>query len=447
MAEETNNTPSDNDQKVELDNDPIKREVKKHHHKTFASAIAASIIISAFIGAITGFSASEVSNKGLRGAIQQLTNPQTSDSQNVSGVNNSKSGTLNVVDEESAVIKAVDKASPAVVSVIVTKDVPKLDSYFMDPCADDPFFNPFGFRSAPQQQIPPETEKREIGGGTGFIIDKEGYIVTNRHVVDDEDAEYTVILNDGITVDATVLARDSFMDLAIIKIETDADLPTIELGNSDNLKIGQTVIAIGNSLGEFRNTVSKGIISGLKRSISAGDGMGQTELLDQVIQTDAAINPGNSGGPIVNLSGQAVGINVAMAQGAENIGFSIPINEVAKVYQSVKETGKIIRPYIGVRYMLINKQVQEENNLPYDYGALIIRGQSRTDLAVVPGSPADKAGLTENDIILEVDGVKVTQENDLASIIKRKQAGDQVVLKVYSKGQENMVNVILEQAD
>lgn len=425
----------------------VKKELKKHHKKTFASIMATSIVVSGIMGAIAGFGASEISNKGVRGVLKRMAISQKSTdvaTENDSKATTSKGKTLRVVEEESAVIDVVEKSSPAVVSVIVTKDVPKLDNYFADPFADDPFFNPFGFRSVPQSE--PQTEKREIGGGTGFIVGEDGFIVTNRHVVDDEDAEYSVVLNDGSKFDAVVLARDSLIDIAIIKVDAEQKFPVIELGDSDSLKIGQTVIAIGNSLGEFRNTVSKGIISGLKRSISAGDGMGQSELLDEVIQTDAAINPGNSGGPIVNLSGQVIGVNVAMAQGAENIGFAIPINEVEKIYKSVKKEGRIVRPYIGVRYMLLNKQVQEENNLSFDYGALVLRGGSASALAVIPGSPADKAGLLENDIILEIDGVKISQENDLARVIKRKGVGDSVVLKVWSKDSEKILTVVLEEA-
>jgi serine protease Do len=242
------------------------------------------------------------------------------------------------------------------------------------------------------------------------------------------------------------LATDSYFDIAVIKVEGN-NLPVVELGDSEKLKIGQTVIAIGNSLGEFRNTVSKGIISGLKRNVDAGDGRGRTETLEAVIQTDAAINPGNSGGPLLDLSGKVIGINVAMAQGAENIGFSIPVNEVKDIYQSVKTTGKIARPYIGVRYMIITDEFSKENNLSVDYGALIVRGERITDLAVIPGSPADKAGLLENDIILEVDGVKINEENDLSRIVRRKKVGDTLRLKILSKGKEKEVALVLEEAD
>jgi len=233
-------------------------------------------------------------------------------------------------------------------------------------------------------------------------------------------------------------------DIAILKIEG-KDLPCVELGDSLGLKVGQSVIAIGNALGEFRNTVSTGVISGLSRSVTAGGvGIG-TEQLIGVIQTDASVNPGNSGGPLLNIAGQAIGINTAVAQGAENIGFAIPINEVKNAFQSVKENGRIIRPWLGIRYALINKEIAEANKLSVDYGALIIRGEEQTDLAVIPGSPADKAGLEENDIILEIGGQKINEDNPLIKAISRFKVGDEIELKILHKGGEKRVKVVLEE--
>lgn len=215
----------------------------------------------------------------------------------------------------------VRQVSPAVVSIIVSKYVSILQQEY---------YNPFGENSPFKILIPRIVEKgkelKEVGGGSGFIISADGLIVTNKHVVLDKEAEYTVLTNDGNKFPAQVLARDSAQDVAILKIDAN-NLPTVTLGNSDNIEIGETVIAIGNALGEFRNTVSSGIISGLMRSITAGGG-GFSEQLDQVIQTDAAINSGNSGGPLLNLYGEVIGINTAVAQNAENIGFAIPINQV-----------------------------------------------------------------------------------------------------------------------
>jgi serine protease Do len=241
------------------------------------------------------------------------------------------------------------------------------------------------------------------------------------------------------------MAIDPVSDVAVIKIEAGKALPTLDLADSSNLKIGQTAIAIGNSLGEFRNTVSKGIISGLKRNVTAGDGFGQAETLSEVIQTDAAINPGNSGGPLLNINGQVIGVNVAMAQGAENIGFALPINLVKKDIESVKTKGKIIQPFIGVRYIPVTADIQKQNNLPYSYGALVLRGQQMTDFAVVPGSPADKAGIVENDIILEINGQKIDENHQLADQIAKFNVGDTITLKIWHKGEEKNVKVTLEE--
>ncbi len=259
---------------------------------------------------------------------------------------------LSVLSQEDKVVRTVKEVSPAVVSIIVTKDLPVMEQYYQEynPFEGDDFFKQFfedDFFAPFQFQIPQYrqkgTEKREIGGGTGFIVSSDGLILTNKHVVVDEEADYTVLTNEGEKVPAQVLARDPIEDIAVLKIDRD-DLPVVKLGDSDKLAIGQTVVAIGNALGEFRNTVSLGVISGLRRSIMASSGLGQTEQLSEVIQTDAAINQGNSGGPLLNLQGEAIGINVAMAQGAENIGFALPINKAGRDIDQIKKQGKISYP-------------------------------------------------------------------------------------------------------
>ncbi|MBI5401291.1 trypsin-like peptidase domain-containing protein [Candidatus Wolfebacteria bacterium] len=336
------------------------------------------------------------------------------------------------------IVSAVENAAPAVVSVIVTKDLPVMEQYFTNPFGND-FW---GFQIPQYRQK--GTEKKEVGGGTGFIISSDGMIVTNKHVVEDEKAEYTVLTNDGKKYPAQVLARDPLNDLAVLKIN-EKNLPVLKLGDSDKIKIGRTVIAIGNALGEFRNTVSAGIISGLKRSVAASGMASGAEQLQEVIQTDAAINPGNSGGPLLNLAGEVVGVNTAMAQGAENIGFAIPVNQIKKSIESVKKNGKISYPWLGVRYILITEELKKKNNLSVDYGALVSRGEKPEDLAVAPGSPADKAGIIENDIILEVNGVKVNEENTLAALIQKRQIGEEITLKISRKGEEKSVKVKLEE--
>ena len=326
--------------------------------------------------------------------------------------------------QEEKTISAVNEASPAVVSIIITKDLPVLEEYYITPFEE--FFGP-GFQIPQYRQK--GTEKKEIGGGTGFIISEDGMIITNRHVVADTEADYTVLTNDGKKYSAKVIARDPAQDLAILKIEkANESFKVVKLGDSSKLQIGQTVIAIGNALGEFKNTVSVGVISGLGRTITASGG-GLVETLEDIIQTDAAINQGNSGGPLLNLKGEVIGVNTAMALEAENIGFAIPINKAKKDIEQVKNLGKIVYPFLGVRYVLITEKIQKANNLPVDYGALIISGE-QGEPAIFPGSVAQSAGLKEGDIILEFNGEKITPENSLAKIIMNYNPGDKVILKI-----------------
>lgn len=349
--------------------------------------------------------------------------------------------------EEAAVIGVVRRANPAVVSITIAKNVPIYEQYFET--IPSPFFDeffgsdPFGGIRIPQLRQK-GTELKEIGGGSGFFVSSDGYIVTNRHVVADEDASYTVVTSDNKKYDAKVVARDPALDIAVVKVEG-KDFPYLAFGDSDKLEVGRTVIAIGNALSEFRNTVSVGVVSGLSRAITAADSRGGVEALDQLIQTDAAINPGNSGGPLLTLSGEVVGVNVAVAGGAENIGFALSSNSVKNVVDSVKKHGKIVRPFLGVRYVEITEEIKKKNNLSVDYGVLVARGTETADLAVIPGSPADKAGIIENDIILEIDGIKLTPERSLAGIIRTKQVGDVVSLKILSKGKEKTITVTLEE--
>jgi serine protease Do len=352
----------------------------------------------------------------------------------------------NLVTQESLVIDAVKRTRPAVISIVITKDVPVIEQYYEE---INPFFDffgdDFGFRVPRYREK--GVEPREVGSGSGFLISPDGLAVTNRHVVNDEDASYTAFTNDGEKHEVEVIAKDPFFDIAIIKLKGkgEGEYAYLSFADSDTIQVGQTVIAIGNALGEFRNTVSVGVVSGLSRSIIAGDESGRSELLDEVIQTDAAINPGNSGGPLLNLNGRVVGVNVAVARGSENIGFALPANIVKTIVESVEQHGKIVRPFLGVRYMVITKELKEKNKLPVDYGMLIVRGENPGELAVVPGSPADKAGLVENDIILEVDGVKLDGDKTLASVIRRKQVGDTIKLKVLSKGEEKIITATLEE--
>ncbi len=348
-----------------------------------------------------------------------------------------------MVTENDLVVEMIEKVNPAVVSVVVTKDVPIYEQYYEQ-------FNPWGMFgggfSIPRTRES-GTEEREVGGGSGFIVSEEGLVVTNRHVVSDNEARYSILTNDGKTFAVEVLARDQLLDIAILKINdlpNDTKLTHLSFGDSEGLKLGQSVVAIGNALAEFRNSVSVGVVSGLSRSIIATDELGRSENLDQVIQTDAAINPGNSGGPLLNINGEVVGVNVATSRDADNIGFALPAHVVKGVVESVKENGKIVRPFLGVRYTMITPQLQEKNNISVDYGALVARGESKDELAVMPGSPADLAGIVENDIILSIDGEKL-QEKDLATILRSKKVGDVIKVMVLHKGEEVEKEIKLEE--
>ncbi|MBI2633697.1 MAG: trypsin-like peptidase domain-containing protein [Parcubacteria group bacterium] len=336
---------------------------------------------------------------------------------------------------EKQIVNSVKRSSPAVVSIIITKNLPVIEEYYANP------FEEFGIPLPPGFSIPQYrqrgVEKQEVGGGTGFIISSDGLILTNRHVVVDTAAEYTVLMNDGSRYPARVVARDPTFDIALVQI-TKTDLPTLPLGDSDVLEIGQTAIAIGNALGEFRNTVSVGTVSGLSRTIQASG-----EVLYDLIQTDAAINFGNSGGPLLNLRGEVIGVNTAVAQGAENIGFAIPINQAKKVISQVTNLGKISIPFLGVRYQIITPALKSAKNLPVDYGALILAGENSP--GITPGSPAAEAGLREGDIILEFNKEKISLNTPLALLIRKYDAGDVVLLKILREKKELTLEVKLKE--
>lgn len=338
------------------------------------------------------------------------------------------------------IVEVVKKTQNSVVSIIITKNLPVIEEEFFSPFEEfEEFFGtPFFKFKIPRFK---GYKKQEVGGGTGFFVSSDGLLLTNAHVVSDKDAQYTVLTNDGKKYPAKVVAIDDFRDLALIKIEG-GNFQPLPLGDSDKLEVGQTVIAIGNSLGEFRNTVSAGIISGLGRKITASGG-GRIETMEDVIQTDAAINQGNSGGPLLNLKGEVIGVNFAMAYGAENIGFAIPINKAKKLIEDYKKFGKVSFAFLGVRYILIDEEIQRERNLPVDFGALILGEDGKS--AIFPGSPAEKAGLREGDIILEINGQKVTKENSLAKIISNYRAGDKITLKVLRGGKEIYFEITLSE--
>jgi len=394
------------------------------------------IILTIIIFVAVGFSVGKLSidylknqaNNFIQEAINNLQQPNSEKSTQTY---------VSKIDYEQAIIDSVKSASPSVVSIVISKNLPVYEQELVNPFGED---SPFGFQIP--QYVQKGTEKQEVGAGSGFIVSEEGLVLTNKHVVIDKEAEYTVLTNDGKKYSAKVLALDPVQDLAIVKIQSEEKFPAINLGDSNGIQIGQGAIAIGNSLGEFRNTVSVGVISGLGRTVSASGGQGLSEILEDVIQTDAAINPGNSGGPLLNLRGEVIGVNVAMAQGAQSIGFAIPINIAKRDINQIIKSNKLTYPFLGVRYVLVDEKVREKNGLTVDYGSLLLKG-SGGEPAITKDSSAEKFGLKEKDLILEFNGEKVTKDNSLAKIIAKYYPGDKVMLKVLRGGEEINIEVIL----
>lgn len=342
--------------------------------------------------------------------------------------------------QEQKIIQVVEEASPSVVSIVITKEVP-VYGYKLSPGSD--LLDPFGIFSVPQR-VQTGKEKQQIGAGSGFIVSEDGLILTNKHVVSDIKAEYTVIDNEQKEYSAKIIATDPVQDLAIIKIDGANNFKPAKLGNSSNIQIGQTAIAIGNALGEFQNTISVGVISGLGRTIVASGGIeGGSETLEDIIQTDAAINPGNSGGPLLNLNGEVIGVNTATSESGEGISFAISIDKAKRDIEQVRSSGKISYPFLGVRYIIVNDKTQEEKELSVNYGALIVKGTTSNELAIAKDSPAAAAGLKEGDIILEFDNQKISKTNTLAQIISNYNPGQTIDLKVLRKGTEIIIKVTL----
>ncbi len=280
----------------------------------------------------------------------------------------------------------------------------------------------------------------EEGAGTGFIVSKDGYVMTNKHVVPAGITTVTVVLADGTEHDnVKVVGRDSVNDVAFLKIDGVKNLPAVKVGDSSKMKVGERVIAIGNALGQFQNSVTTGIISGLGRPIVAGGESGQSaEQLENLFQTDAAINPGNSGGPLVNVNGEVIGISVAVAEGAQGIGFAIPINDVKGLIKSVTEQGKLIRPYLGVRYRSLTPDIAKQLRTSVTQGAYI------TEDGIVNNSPAQKAGLKAGDIITKVNDQAIDKEHSFGSVIAQFGVGDNVKITFHRDGKEQTVNAALE---
>lgn len=332
---------------------------------------------------------------------------------------------VKIINEESVVTDVVDKVSESVVTVSIVNSRSLGDIFRTNP------FDPFGMFPQGQSRNRDNTPQ-DIG--TGFIVSADGLLVTNKHVVSETSAKYKVITKDDKSYDVARIYRDPANDVAILKINV-SGLKPVTLGDSSKIKVGQMAIAIGTALGEFRNTVTVGVISGLGRGITAGSPFeGYVERLDNVIQTDAAINPGNSGGPLLNSSGQVVGINSAVSSEGQNIGFSIPINVVKDSLDQFNRTGKFQRPFLGVQYKMITRDLALLNDVPE--GAYV--------QDVVAGSPAEKAGILAEDIITKIDGKKVTaKDGGLSAIISGKKIGDGMSVEVWRSGEMKTINVTI----
>ncbi|MCA9332523.1 trypsin-like peptidase domain-containing protein [Candidatus Saccharibacteria bacterium] len=332
-----------------------------------------------------------------------------------------------VVAEGELISELAEKVGPSVVSINV-KSQQRVQSYFG------------GSRLYEQE-----------GAGTGFIISKDGIVATNRHVVSSNTDEVTIVLSDGTELtDVKVIGRTASsdpLDVAFLKIgdTKGKELVPVKIGDSSKMKVGDKVIAIGNALGQFQNTVTSGIISGYGRQIEAYDeSTYKADTLQNLFQTDAAINQGNSGGPLVNMSGEVIGINTAVAGGgAENIGFAIPVNDVKGLIDSVLEKGKLERPYLGVRYLELTDDYASELGIDQKRGAYIVSGQDG-QASIISGSPAEKAGLKEGDIITKVNDEEINENTSLLSAVQKFKVGDTVELTVIRDGQEMKIKAVLE---
>ncbi len=329
---------------------------------------------------------------------------------------------VNLMEEESATIHVVDEVTPAVVSVVVRRsreDVVK--SYQAQQIVSDLQFSDIPLSEAEAKKIV------DVSSGTGFFVAEDGLVLTNRHVVDVPNGMLFIVTNEGRELPATLVDTDLILDIALLRVEGKG-FPVVSLGDSDKIRIGQTAIAIGNTLSEFRNTVTKGVVSGINRRVTAGFAISGSEVIEKAIQTDAAINPGNSGGPLINLIGEVIGVNAAVSFDGQAVAFAIPINQVKRAIEDVKQSGRIMRPWLGVHYVLIDA----DPSLPsFTIGAKIVKGNQ--DSGVVKNGPSEKAGLREGDIMIALDGTSFTEGKALAELITPHHPGDQIKIQ-YIRG-------------
>ena len=353
--------------------------------------------------------------------------------------------------DDKRVIKIIRRVMPAVVSIAISKRLDDLEKEIPPDIAPTISTKPSGKKVkidgkqdaiATLKMMADAHGMIEVGGGSGCIVDPNGLILTNKHVVSDGLAAYSVILDDGRRFEAEILSRDPVNDVAILKIPT-AKLPCLELGDATKLQLGQSVIAIGNALGMFKNTVSLGIVSGLSRAITAqADPNAPPQELRGLIQTDAAINPGNSGGPLVDRDGKVIGVNAAIVSGAQSSGFAIPINAARRDINDIRKFGRIRRPLLGLRYVMIDDKLKDKMGLSVNYGALVTNEGPR-DPGVIVGSPAASAGLREKDSVLPLDGKKLDRDHPLPDLLEDRNVEDKLNLLVLRNGKQLTVIVTL----
>lgn len=346
--------------------------------------------------------------------------------QTIAGKNNTSSQQRIVLNESQLISEIAKNVSPSVVSIDVTSQSSATDF--------------FGFGRPVTQE----------SAGTGVIISIEGVVITNRHVIPPNASRVSVTLSDGTLLDnVSVISKttdNDSLDVAFLKIndKKGKELKAVKLGNSSKVQVGDKVVAIGNALGRFQNTVTSGIISGYGRSVMAGDNRGSSETLQNLFQTDAAINEGNSGGPLVNISSEVIGINTAVAGNAQGIGFAIPVNDLNGLISSVLTTGKLQRPYLGIRYISLTDDLAYQLNLSVKRGAYVTSSNNSAMPSVLPGSPAEKAGIKEKDIITKINDTEIDENNSLVSILGRFKVGDNVKLQIKRNTKDVTVNVVLQ---
>lgn len=398
----------------------------------FAAGVLGSVVSGRYV--LPRLSAADPSNANARMPVQKV-------------VQNSM---------ESSVVSVAEQVSPSVVSIVVSKELPRYyqnpyDFFFGTPFGFNPFFEPENRSPTPRRNNETPQRPQQVGGGTGFIVTSNGLVMTNRHVVDDEQADYTVITQDGTQYAAEVVTKDTVSDMAFLKMKpregsAPNNLPVVKfVPDPDSVRIGQTVVAIGNALAEFDNTVTTGVVSGKGRKIVAGGFSQGSEELRGLIQTDASINPGNSGGPLVNLSGEVIGINTAIASEGQGIGFSIPLDQrlIGRLLDQVNKHGRILRPYLGIRYVAVTEELDKQYKLGTAKGAWI-RGEEDMP-GVIAGTPAAKAGLRGGDVIVRMDGKEVTEKTPLQDLLSEANPGDSVTLTILRDGRTQDVKVTLDE--